>query len=104
MFVGVGLLALSLATSRIGCFDELRTVDGSYLAVGGVTSSPELPGAAPPKAIGTTLVGLATRRVYGPPGTDVSDPRAPRPTEISVECGDGTYRGYRLGSVSPSAS
>lgn len=96
VFIAVGLLGLSLATSRVGCFNELRTADGVYRASGAVASAPTLVGAGTPLEIGTTLVGLATRRVYGPPGTDVTDVNAPRPPEIAVECGDGTYQGYLL--------
>lgn len=103
LFVGIGLLGLSLATSRVGCFDALQTADGPYVAAGAPVASPTLPGGASPVRIGSTLVGLASRAVYGPTGTDVNDPNAPRPSEIAVECGDGTYRGYVL-QPAPSAS
>jgi hypothetical protein len=53
--------------------------------------------------IGSTLVGLASRAVYGPAGTDVNDPSAPPPDAIAIECGDGTYQGYVL-DVAPSSS
>jgi hypothetical protein len=104
VFIGVGLLGLSLATSHVGCFNELQTSDGVYRASGSVTSAPALAGGGEPLEIGTTLVGLSTRRVYGPPGTDVNDVNAPRPPEISIECGDGTYQGYLLEPGPPGAT
>ena len=104
VFIGVGLLGLSLATSRNGCFNELQTDDGAYRASGAVTSAPSLVGGGAPLEIGTTLVGLSSRRVYGPAGTDVNDVNAPRPTEIAVECGDGTYQAYLLEPGPPGPS
>ncbi|HET8537330.1 MAG TPA: hypothetical protein VFL73_09140 [Solirubrobacteraceae bacterium] len=104
LFVAIGLFGLSLATSRVGCFDELRTGDGAYRGSGAVVASPALPGGGQAVKIGSTLVGLASRAVYGPAGTDVNDPSAPRPAEIAVECGDGTYQGYVLEAAAPSPS
>ncbi len=103
LFVAVGLLGLSLATSRVGCFEELRTADGIYRGSGGAVESPALPGGGEAVQIGSTLVGLASRAVYGPAGTDVNDPSAPPPDAIAIECGDGTYQGYVL-DVAPSSS
>ncbi len=96
LFIGVGLFGLSLATSRVGCFDTLQTADGVYRLDGEPARSPSLGSGAAPVEIGTTLVGLSTRRVFGPPGTNPNDATAPRPGEIAVECGDATYQAYRL--------
>lgn len=103
LFVGIGLLGLWRATSQTGCFDELHTADGVYRAAGTAAPTPALTGGEQPVEIGTTLVGLATRRVYAPAGTNPNDPNAPRPSEVAVECGDGTFQPYLLGPVaSPS--
>jgi hypothetical protein len=104
VFIGIGLLGLSLATSRTGCFDELQTAGGVYRAAAGPGASPALPGGGEAKQIGTTLVGLSTRKVYGPADTDVTDPQARRPAELAVECGDGTFRSYLLEPGGPAAS
>lgn len=103
VFIGVGLLGLSLATSRAGCFHQLQTAGGIYSASGAVTSAPSLVGGGQPVEISTTLVGLSSRRVYGPPGTEVTDADAP-PPQIAVECGDGTYQAYLLEPGPPGAS
>lgn len=96
-FVGVGLLGLSMATSRIGCPDRLQWASVAYLPDGAATRSPVIADDAgrPPVRIGSTLIGLASRSVYGPAGTDISDASAPRPTRIAMDCGDGTYQSYR---------
>ena len=101
LFVGIGLLGLWRATSQTGCFAELHTADGVYRAAGTPAPSPALSSGERPVEIGTTLVGLATRRVYAPEGTDPQDPQAPRPSQVAVECGDGTFQAYVLG---PAAS
>lgn len=104
-FVAIGVLGLSMATSRIGCPDRLQWASVAYLPDRAATHSPTIEdgsGRAPVK-IGSTLIGLASRGVYGPAGTDVSDTSAPRPTQIAMECGDGTYQTYRS-APSPGAS
>lgn len=103
LFVGIGLLGLWRVTSQTGCFDQLHTADGVYQAAGTPAPSPVLAGGEPAVEIGSTLVGLATRRVYAPQGTNPDDPSEPRPSEVAVECGDGTFQAYRLGpEASPS--
>ncbi len=96
VFIGVGLLGLSMATTQAGCPDHLQWADVGYRPDRGPTSSPTISGQADvhPVEIGSTFIGLTTRKVYGPPGTDPSDVNAARPDQIVMECGDGTYRTY----------
>lgn len=96
VFIGIGLLGLSMATSRIGCPDRLQWTDTAYLPAEAPTESPTLPAdpEAKPVEIGSTFIGLTTRKVYGPTAIDASDPNAERPTQIALECGDGTYQAY----------
>jgi hypothetical protein len=94
--IGIGQLGLSMATSRIGCPDRLQWIDTAYLPTNAATESPTLPAdaAATPVEIGSTFIGLTTRKVYGPAPVDPTDPNAERPTQIALECGDGTYQAY----------
>ncbi len=96
-FVAIGLLGLSMATSRIGCPDRLQWASVAYVPDRAATHSPSIEDGSsqPPVKIGSTLIGLASRGVYGPAGTDVSDASAPQPSRIAMECGDGTYQTYR---------
>lgn len=96
VFIGIGLLGLSMATSRMGCPDRLQWTDTAYLPVNGPTQSPTLTAdaGAKPVEIGSTFIGLTTRKVYGPAPIDPADPNAERPSQIALECGDGTYQAY----------
>lgn len=100
IFIGIGLLGLSMATSRIGCPDRLQWTDTGYLPADAPTESPTLPDEpeTEPVEIGSTFIGLTTRKVYGPEAVDPADPNAERPTQIVLECGDGTYQAYRAES------
>ncbi|MGH2457044.1 MAG: hypothetical protein ACRDHD_12405 [Candidatus Limnocylindria bacterium] len=100
-FVGVGLLGMSLAFSQLGgCPDRLQWADRAYLPQGSPAASPEFEGGGEPVEIGSTFVGLTTRRVYGPPGSSASTDADDRPAEIVLDCGDGSYRGYAWDGVS----
>jgi hypothetical protein len=96
VFIGVGLLGLSMATSRTGCPDRLQWAEAGYLPDRAPTGSPSISERADehPVEIGTTFIGLTTRKVYGPVGTDTSDVNAARPDQIVLECGDGSYQTY----------
>ncbi len=104
VFIGIGLLGLSMAMSRIGCPDRLQWTDIAYLPADAATQSPRLPDdpQAKPVEIGSTFIGLTTRKVYGRTAIDPTDPNAPRPTQIVLECGDGTYQAYAAESAAPS--
>jgi hypothetical protein len=95
-FVAVGLIGMSLAFPGVdGCPSTLQWEDRSYLPDGGVSSSPDIGTPGSPSEIGSTFIGLTTRRVFGPPGSSPSTRAEDRPDRIVLECGDGTYQAYR---------
>jgi hypothetical protein len=86
---------ISLGTaSGPGCSDALRWQDDRYLAVGSPAASPTLDGAGEPVLIGRTLVGIATRDVYAPAGSEPLPSAGSRPGVMAVACGDGTFQTY----------
>jgi hypothetical protein len=94
-FVAIGLLGMSLAFSRFdGCPPQLQWADRTYTPVGEALSSPTFDEGEPVE-IGSTFIGLTTRRVYGPPGSEPNPSAADRPTEIVLECGDGGFQPFR---------
>lgn len=97
LFVGIGLVGLNLATSRVGCPARLVWGDEAWEADGAATSEPRIgTGGEEPVEIGATLIGLTSRRVYGPPGSaPVTGSDNELPAQLSLECGDGTFQGYR---------
>jgi hypothetical protein len=104
LFVLVGIVGVNLATSRTGCPDRLQWIDLSYRAEGTPRPSPAA-GDGDPVRLGATFVGLTTRDIFGPPGSDPSN-AGERPDVIAMACGDGTfvtYRSLRAGA-SPGAS
>ena len=96
VFVGIGLLGLWLVTAPPGCPDRLQWEDRAYAAKGGPAPEPSLPEGEPVR-IGTTFIGMTTRDVYGPPGSEPLASQAVRPEVIVLACGDGTFRAYRSG-------
>lgn len=94
-FLAIGLLGLSLALNRPGgCPARLQWAERVYEPAGTPAPSPAFSAVGEPVELGSTLLGLASRRVYGPPGSTPSTRAADRPDEISLECGDGTYQSY----------
>ena len=85
LFVGIGLLGLSMATTRAGCPARLQWDAQGYQAVDTPAPSPF----AGSESIGSTFVGLTTRRAYAIPSSSA------RPERLAFECGDGTYQTYR---------
>ncbi len=96
VFVLIGILALNLASTRVGCPSALGWGSRSYAADGTPGPSPRVDGNGAPVSLGSTFIGLATRDVYGPPGTDPSAAGTDRPGVIALACGDGTFQTYRL--------
>lgn len=100
-FVGIGLLGMSLAFNRLeGCPDRMQWGDLGYLPFGAVTDEPSFADGGEPVEIGTTFIGLTTRRVWGPPGSTPISSIAPgsvpdRPQEIVLDCDDGTFQEFR---------
>ena len=96
-FVGIGVLGLSMATSGTGCparlawQDETWEPDGAPGAVARIGDGDESP-----VEIGTVLIGMTSRRVYGPSGSaPIAGGTDDLPAEVALECGDGTFQGYR---------
>ena len=95
VFVGIGLLGMWLAfRAPEGCPATLRWAERSYEADGVATETPSLGGSVDPVEIGSTFMGLITRRVFGEAGTPSAPTGDDRPEAISVECGDGTFQTY----------
>jgi hypothetical protein len=94
VFVGIGLLGLSLAfRDAQGCPSRLQWADRAYEASGTPAPSPDVGGDA--VSIGSTFMGPTTREVFGPPGSAPSTDAADRPDVIALDCADGTYQTYR---------
>jgi hypothetical protein len=100
VFVGLGLWSLQMAIGRPGCPETLLWGDRVYTAAGDPTADPVVGGGEPVR-LGTTLVGIVSREVYGPPGSPPSPTSEDRPDEIALECGDGTFVSYEFTSVAP---
>ena len=98
VFVGIGLFGMSLAFSRLdGCPSLLQWGDRAYLPRGAVSASPSFAEGSPVE-IGSTFMGLTTRRVWGPPGSSPSPLAADRPDLIILDCDDGTFQAYGVRS------
>jgi hypothetical protein len=101
VFVAIGLLGMSMAFSRLeGCTDRVQWGDAAYLPVGSPTGEPSFADGGDPVEIGSTFVGLTTRRVWGPPGSVpygsvASGSVFEKPQQIILDCGDGTFQEYR---------
>ncbi len=102
VFILIGIAGLNLASSRVGCPAGLRWEALTYDAAGTPAPSPQVGGSA--VELGSTFIGLATRTVYGPPGSAAAASGGPRPDAIALDCGDGTYQAYRLSGVAPTVS
>lgn len=100
VFVGLGLWSLQMAIGPPGCPETLLWGDRVYTAAGDPTADPVVGGGEPVR-LGTTLVGIVSRAVYGPPGSAPSPTSEDRPDEIALECGDGTFVSYEFTSVAP---
>lgn len=100
VFVGIGLLGMSMAFSGIdGCPDRLQWEESSYLPHGEPVASPGFPD-GPAVEIGSTFIGLTTRRVWGPPGSlpaggSGETSGLDKPQQLILDCADGTVREYR---------
>jgi len=102
VFVGLGLWSLQMAIGPPGCPETLLWGDRVYTAAGAPTALPVV-GSEEPVRLGTILVGVVSREVYGPPGSAPSPSAEDWPDEIALECGDGTFLSYRFTSVAPTA-
>ena len=101
IFLAIGLYGMSLAFSRLdGCPDRLQWGDRAYLPAGSPVAEPSFDDGSPVE-IGSTFIGLTTRRVWGPPGSKPSQAAAARPARIFLDCADGSVQAYAGQSPSP---
>jgi len=100
VFILIGIAGLNLASSRVGCPTGIRWIELTYEPAGTPGPSP-VAGEGTPVKLGSTFIGLATRGVYGPAGSEPSASGAPRPAVIALDCGDGTYQTYYLTGSAP---
>jgi hypothetical protein len=104
-FLAITLLGLSLSIGRgDGCPAQLQWAERVYLPVGSPGPVASFAESGAPVKLGSTFIGLSTRAVYGPPGSSPSELAADRPSEIAMDCADGTFQGYRYSSDLPAAS
>lgn len=94
VFVAIGISGTLMALEPAGCPAQLQWVDRTYVAVGPPTDEPVV-GSGDPAPLGTTLIGVAGRTVFGPEGSTPSPNGGNRPDEIALDCGDGTFVTYR---------
>jgi hypothetical protein len=99
-FVGIGLLGMAVAfRTEAGCPQRLQWADRTYLAEGTPAPSPAFAVEGPAADIGSTFMGLTTRRVLGPPGSSPSTAAADRPASVALDCADGSFQTYRWDGV-----
>jgi hypothetical protein len=100
ILIGGFLFNLDVIRDQIGCPERLRWSERTYVAVGPLADDPR-PGSArtgDPVRLGTTVVGMTGRDVYGPSGSEELPTGDERPEEIALDCGDGTFRSYEAES------
>jgi hypothetical protein len=101
VFVGLGLLALSLAIGRLGCPETVVWGDRTYAAEGAPTDTPVV-GEGTPVLLGSTFIGALSREVWGPEGADPSPTAGDvLPDEIALSCGDETFQTYAFSGLVP---
>jgi hypothetical protein len=100
-FLAIGLFGMSLAFSQLeGCPDRLQWGDRAYLPAGVPVAEPSFAEGSPVE-IGSTFIGLTTRRAWGPPGSTPSQAAADRPNRIFLDCDDGSVQAYEWQSAPP---
>ena len=101
VFVAVGLWGMSKAFDRLdGCPDRLQWGDRVYLPSGSPRPAPSFAEGSPVE-IGSTFIGLTTRKVWGPPGSAASPSAADRPAAIYLDCDDGSVLLFAVESPEP---
>ena len=100
IFVAIGLLGMSIAfRGQPGCPARIQWGDRAYEVDGTPAPSPAFAVPGEPAAIGSTFMGLTTRRVYGPPGSSPSTQAADRPETVAIDCTDGTFQTYQWDGI-----
>jgi hypothetical protein len=101
VFLAVGLWGMSKAFDRLeGCPGQLQWGDRVYLPSGSHRPEPSFAEGSPVE-LGSTFIGLTTRRVWGPPGSAPSQSAADRPTQIYLDCDDGSVLLFAAESAAP---
>lgn len=101
VFLAVGLWGMSKAFDRLeGCPDRLQWGDRVYLPTGSHRPQPSFAEGSP-VGIGSTFIGLTTRKVWGPPGSAPSGSAADRPSRIYLDCDDGSVLLFAVESPEP---
>lgn len=104
-FLAIGLLGLWLSLSRLdGCPAQLQWAERTYVPVGAPAAEASFAEPGVPVELGSTFIGLATRIVFGPPGSSPSQQAADRPETIALDCADGTFQTYRHTTDLPQGS
>ena len=104
-FVAIGLYGMSLAFSSLeGCPDRLQWRDRVFLPVGSPAQEPVFGQGGRPVRIGSTFIGLTTRRVWGlpgsvpfgsPPSGSVANGAGNEPPQrIILDCDNGTFQEF----------
>lgn len=101
VFLAVALWGMSKAFDGLeGCPDRLQWGDRAYLPTGTPVPDPSFAEGSPVE-IGSTFIGLTTRRVWGPPGSAPSPSAGDRPARIYLDCDDGTVLLFAVESPGP---
>jgi len=101
VFLAVGLFGMSKAFERTsGCPDRLQWGDRAYLPTGSPRAEPSFAEGSPAE-IGSTFIGLTTRKVWGPPGSGPAASAGDRPDRIFLDCADGRVQAYEGQSPGP---
>lgn len=101
VFLAIGLFGMSRAFDRLsGCPDRLQWGDRAYLPAGSPAAAPSFAEGSPVE-IGSTFIGLTTRKMWGPPGSGSSPSSADRPGQVFLDCDDGTVQRYDGASPAP---
>lgn len=101
LFLAVGLWGMSKAFDRLeGCPNRLQWGDRVYLPAGSPRPQPSFAEGSPVE-LGSTFIGLTTRRAWGPPGSAPSQSAADRPSRIYLDCDDGSVLLFAAESLAP---
>lgn len=104
VFLAVSLWGMSMAFDRLeGCPERLQWGDRAYLPAGSPVAEPSFAEGSPVE-IGSTFIGLTTRKVWGPPGSRPSRAAADRPSRIFLDCDDGSVQGFVASTPIPASS
>ena len=101
VFLAVGLWGMSKAFDRLeGCPDRLQWGDRVYLPAGSARPQPSFAEGSPVE-IGSTFIGLTTRKMWGPPGSAPSSSAGDRPSRVYLDCDDGSVLLFAAESPEP---